>query len=216
VQPADAHAFDDLLALIDERAAIMEHDGGLDRDTADRLAREMVLGRDAATMPAAAPVDVVLTVDHAALQARTMPYVGQVLGRMPGVVQVIDDRLDPFAASRRRPAKRRPGQCQCGHDDRWVQVPIHGGQSVRVDCGHCDRFGWFAVWRGRRLPGPDDQPQQPAVAANDADLPTLSRPAVAGPSPAVCPDMVAARTTPPDRLSFLSAASPCTGPAVPC
>jgi hypothetical protein len=101
----------------------------------------MVLGRDAAG-PQAAPVDAVLTVDHAALKARSLPYVQQVLGPFPGVVQVIDDRQDPFATMGRRAAARQPGQCACGHDDRWVQVPIHGGQSVRVDCGHCDRFGF--------------------------------------------------------------------------
>lgn len=188
VQPSAAPAFDDLLALIDERAAIMEHDGGLDRETADRLAREMVLGRDAAG-PQAAPVDAVLTVDHAALKARSLPYVQQVLGPFPGVVQVIDDRQDPFATMGRRAAARQPGQCACGHDDRWVQVPIHGGQSVRVDCGHCDRFGWFAVWRGRRLAGPSDEPPPPPAAA---------------------------KTAASDRLSFLPAAPPVTGPTVPC
>jgi hypothetical protein len=148
----------------------------------------MVLGRDAAG-PQAAPVDAVLTVDHAALKARSLPYVQQVLGPFPGVVQVIDDRQDPFATMGRRAAARQPGQCACGHDDRWVQVPIHGGQSVRVDCGHCDRFGWFAVWRGRRLAGPSDEPPPPPAAA---------------------------KTAASDRLSFLSAAPPVTGPAVPC
>jgi hypothetical protein len=189
VRPSDAPAFNDLLALIDERAAIMEHDGGLDRETADRLAREMVLGRDAATVPPAPPVDAVLTVDHAALKARAVPYVQQALAAFPGVVQVIDDRRDPFATTGRRATPRRPGQCVCGHDDRWVQIPIHGGQSVRVDCGHCDRFGWFAVWRGRRLPGPSDDPPPPA----DAEAP-IGR----------------------DQLSFLPAAPPVTGPAVLC
>ncbi|NDC64672.1 MAG: hypothetical protein EBZ59_11960 [Planctomycetia bacterium] len=158
VQPAAAA--DDLMVLIDERAAIMEYDGGLDRETADRLAREMVLGRDSQPHPAPAD-DIVVTVDHASLHARQQPYVGQVLRRFPGTVRVIDDRDDPFASSRNRAAGRcRPGQCRCGHDDRWVQVPIHGGKSVRIDCGHCDRFGWFAVWHGKRMPPPgeDDVP----------------------------------------------------------
>jgi hypothetical protein len=52
-----------------------------------------------------------------------------------------------------------------------VQVPVHGGKSVRVDCGHCDRFGWFAVWHGRRMPSPggdDDAGFGPAGVPVDA------------------------------------------------
>jgi hypothetical protein len=47
-----------------------------------------------------------------------------------------------------------------------VQVSIHGGQSVRVDCGHCDRFGWFAVWYGQPRPSPAEA--QLARPADDA------------------------------------------------
>ncbi len=168
--PAAAAGVDDLVALIDERAAIMEHDGGMDRETADRLAREAVLGRDAATTPPAD--DIVVSVDHASLHARQQPYVQQVLHRFPGAVRLIGDRDDPFASSRNRATARcRPGQCRCGRDDQWVQVPVHGGKSVRVDCGHCDRFGWFAVWHGRRMPSPggdDDAGFGPAGVPVDA------------------------------------------------
>jgi hypothetical protein len=153
VTPADAPVFDDLLALIDERAAIMEFDGGLDRETADLLAREMVLGRD---VPAALPDPddaIVVAADHAGLAVRSQPFVSQTLQRFTGTVRLIDDRDDPFAGQRQRQQPRRPGVCQCGHSD-WVQVPIHSGQSIRVDCRHCDRFGWFGVWYGRRLSGP--------------------------------------------------------------
>jgi hypothetical protein len=163
VQPSAAGMIDDLLMLIDERAAIVEFDGGHDRATADRLAREMVMGRDALPMPAD---DIVAGVDTLGLAVRANPYVRQVLKQIAGTVQLADDRSDPFAGRRRGPVKRRPGQCSCGHDDRWVQVSIHGGQSVRVDCGHCDRFGWFAVWYGQPRPSPADA--QLAQPADDA------------------------------------------------
>ena len=180
--PPSPPAFDDLVALIDERSAIMEHDGGLDRETADLLAREMVLGRDAALVPSPPTVDVV-AVDHAALRARQQPYVGAVLGRFPGVVRTPAGQGDPFAASSRPAGRRRPGQCQCGEVDRWVQVPIHNGQSARVDCGKCDRFGWFSVWYGQRLAGPDDDVQAGTRAAKYPVPANLSRHDLPGPAP---------------------------------
>jgi hypothetical protein len=161
--PSDS-AFDDWMLEIDERAAIMEFDGGLDRETADRLALEMKLGRNAAPQPTG-PSDIVAAGDPQDLHARSQPYVQQLLSRIPGTVRVIDEKDDPFAG-RSRP-QSRPGWCRCGHSD-WVQVPIHGGQSIRNDCRHCDRFGWFAVWHGKRMPAPggdgDDQLQLPAQA----------------------------------------------------
>jgi hypothetical protein len=158
VQQAYAPAYDDLLALIDERAAIMEYDGGLDRETADRLAREMMLGRDVQHAPDVQQPAEVVGVDMPSLNASLHPFVGKVQQHFPGSVRLIDDRSDPFATSSvRRQQARPPGVCQCGHDD-WVQVPIHGGKSVRVDCRHCDRFGWFGVWYGKRLRGPTDPP----------------------------------------------------------
>jgi hypothetical protein len=154
VPPADGPLGAGLTEPVEERAAVLEFDGGHDRETADRLAREMVLGRDAA--PDSLPADdIVVGVDHAGLAARSNPYVRQVLGQFTGTARLIDDRGDPFAGRRRQSHPPQPGVCRCGQDD-WVQVPIHGGRSTRVDCRNCDRFGWFAVWHGRRLRGPDD------------------------------------------------------------
>lgn len=164
VQPADAPEFDDLLALIDERAAIIEFDGGLDRETAERLAREMVLGRDQPAPQIDNDDAIVVAADHAGLAVRSQPFVGQVLGRLTGTVRLIDDRDDPFAGQRHRQQPRHPGACQCGQSD-WVHVPIHGGKSIRVDCRHCDRFGWFGVWYGKRLPGPS--PEAPAPTSGE-------------------------------------------------
>lgn len=208
--PPSPPAFDDLVALIDERSAIMEHDGGLDRETADLLAREMVLGRDAALVPSPPTVDVV-AVDHAALRARQQPYVGAVLGRFPGVVRTPAGQGDPFAASSRPAGRRRPGQCQCGEVDRWVQVPIHNGQSARVDCGKCDRFGWFSVWYGQRLAGPDDDVQAGTRAAKYPVPANLSRHDLPGPAPGGATVAVAAKAAPSDRLSFVAGLvpSPC-------
>jgi hypothetical protein len=171
--PAGDALADDLWALVDERAAILEFDGGHDRDTADRLAREMVLGPDVQQLPAD---DIVAAADLLGLAVRSNPYVRQTLGHFTGAVRLIDDKSDPFAMRRRKPTRRRPGQCSCGHDDRWVQVSIHGGHSVRVDCGHCDRFGWFAVWHGKRQSAPDDDAVQllPSFPAVPVDALVLS------------------------------------------
>jgi hypothetical protein len=35
--------------------------------------------------------------------------------------------------------------CRCGSTT-WRDVPIHGGRSVRRDCGRCGRFLDFPVW----------------------------------------------------------------------
>jgi len=37
--------------------------------------------------------------------------------------------------------------CRCGGTT-WRDVPIHGGRSVRRDCGRCRRFLDFPVWYG--------------------------------------------------------------------
>jgi hypothetical protein len=40
--------------------------------------------------------------------------------------------------------------CRCGSTT-WRDVPIHGGESVRRDCGRCGRFLDFPVWYGTNL-----------------------------------------------------------------
>ena len=40
--------------------------------------------------------------------------------------------------------------CRCG-SHRYVDVPIHGGQSLRRDCADCSRFIAFVLWYGRLL-----------------------------------------------------------------
>lgn len=166
---------DDLVLAVDERAAILEFDGGLTRDVADRLALEMVMGRDAARLPpAAAPAaQQVVGFDREGLAARSEPFVDQVLARVSGTVRVIDDREDPFVQARYRESPR-PGACRCGRSD-WVSVPVHGGRSSRVDCRHCDRFGWFDVWHGIPQPSPHEplhRPPDDAAAARPLIAPT--------------------------------------------
>lgn len=46
------------------------------------------------------------------------------------------------------PAKPAKAVCRCGSTT-WRDVPIHGGQSVRRDCGRCGRFMEFPVWYGK-------------------------------------------------------------------
>ena len=154
--PAPSTGFDAVRELVEERAAILEYDAGHDRETADRLAREMVLGRETPVVsdPGGAAVELAAGVDHDALHARTLPMVAEALQRIPGTVRVLTTQGDPFAG-RRRPGKPAPGYCQCGSND-WKSVPIHGGRSSRVDCGNCDRYGWHGVWYGKRLPSPWD------------------------------------------------------------
>lgn len=45
------------------------------------------------------------------------------------------------------PAKPAKAVCRCGSVT-WHDVPIHGGQSTRRDCGRCGRFIDFPVWHG--------------------------------------------------------------------
>jgi hypothetical protein len=35
------------------------------------------------------------------------------------------------------------------------EAPIHGGQSLRRDCGHCHRFLGWPRWYGQDVPGSD-------------------------------------------------------------
>jgi hypothetical protein len=53
----------------------------------------------------------------------------------------------PPAATIDAPAMPPQTVCRCG-STRWRDVPIHGGQSVRHDCGRCGRFIDFPVWYG--------------------------------------------------------------------
>jgi hypothetical protein len=49
------------------------------------------------------------------------------------------------------PTDRRPlgkAICRCG-SPAWRDVPIHGGRSLRRDCGRCGRFISFPVWHGQ-------------------------------------------------------------------
>ncbi len=40
--------------------------------------------------------------------------------------------------------------CRCGSLT-WRDIRIHDGQSVRRDCGSCERFLEFTVWYGKTL-----------------------------------------------------------------
>ena len=143
---------DALLEQVEERAGILEFDARHDRDTAERLAREMVMGREAA----APPVPVItqsVGVDHRALAVRMNPLVSQVVeGSGGGRIRLLEDGEEPFYE---RPAAFTPGpgQCSC-RSTSLVDVPIHGGRSIRHDCGRCGKFVRFAVWHGRQLLGP--------------------------------------------------------------
>jgi hypothetical protein len=148
-------ALDDLVELVEERAAILEYDAGLDRLEAERRAR-MSYGLPAADQADVDDQHLVVGVDHAAVAARSIPLVAAVLERFPGVVK----RVMP--APRIVPRSDQPGtadRCSCGCAD-TVAVIIHGGMSTRLDCARCDRFRRFGRWydggddRGPDLPAP--------------------------------------------------------------
>jgi hypothetical protein len=173
---------DDLSELIDERAAIMEHDGGLGREVADRLAAEMIMGRGASA-PLAPPEAV--GVDHPGLMARMHPLVDQAVQRFGGTVRLLHEDEDPFRTGWGQPVRKpAPGCCTCGSSG-WVDVPIHGGASTRRDCHQCGRFREFSVWYGKPLvPSPVDvQPTGPGA------VPKTNRLSFLAPMPAV-PDLL--------------------------
>jgi hypothetical protein len=158
---------DALLEQAEERAAILEFDGRHDRETAERLADEMVMGRGVSE-PIAPAEDV--GVDHRALAARLDPLVARAVDVFGGGRVVLLEGEDDGGFRRRpRTADRPPGACTCGSTD-VVDVPIPGGRGVRQDCRKCDRFIRFSVWHGKREPGPTDHGSPPAAV----ETPTTS------------------------------------------
>jgi hypothetical protein len=164
---------DDLLELVEERAAILEYDGGLDRLEAERRAR-MSYG-----LPAVDQVDVdddqhlVVRVDHAAVAARSIPLVASVLERFPGVVRSV------MPAPRITPAIDQPAtadRCSCGCRD-VVEVVIHGGKSTRLDCARCDRFRRFGNWYDRTTDAGPAQPVPPALPGDQSESRSFFSPA---------------------------------------
>lgn len=140
----------DLVAQIDERAAIMAEGDDLDDATADRLAIEAVMGRGVSEP--LHPAETV-GVDNLALAARLHPLVDHAVQKFGGSLRVISEADDPFSAGwRSKQTKPPPGRCGCG-SDRWVDVPIHRGASVRRECGQCGRFKDFVVWCGKPAAG---------------------------------------------------------------
>ena len=140
---------DHLRELLDERSAIMEFDGGLDRETADRLAAEMILGRVSA---APAAIHELVAVDSQSLLARTHPLVDHAARLFGGTALLLpsESNESEFSGAQSQQPPPSRGKCVCGESD-WVEVPIHGGEGARVDCGHCGRFGDFIVWHGKAL-----------------------------------------------------------------
>ena len=141
---------DHLRELLDERSAIMEFDGVLDRETADRLAAEMIMGRVCA---APAATHEVVAVDSQSLLARTHPLVDHSARLFGGTALLLSSASAKLQFSGAQ-THQIPGVCAFCWESEWVDVPIHGGESTRVDCGHCGRFGWFSVWHGEKPQSP--------------------------------------------------------------
>jgi hypothetical protein len=152
-------AVDAMLEQAEERAAILEFDGGCSRETAERLADEMVMGRGVSE-PIAPMEDV--GVDHRALAARLNPFVSRAVEAFGGRVSLLGGD-GGFRARSKPTSPRPPGTCTCGSTE-VVDVPIHGGRDIRQDCRKCDRFIRFAVWNGCREPGPPGLESPPTAS----------------------------------------------------
>lgn len=153
---------DPLLEQTDERAAMLEFDAGIDRETADRLAREMVMGRGVVE-PLAPAANV--GVDHASLAARLHPLVDLAARMVGGTTRLIQPEEDPFSTGWGvKAAATRPENavCSCGSES-WIDVQIHGGQSLRRDCERCGKFIRHVRWHGKPVGPPDAVPPPPAI-----------------------------------------------------
>jgi hypothetical protein len=155
-----------LVEEVDERAAIMEFDGNLDHETAERLAGEMLMGRN--VFSPVAPAEPV-GVDHVALAARLHPLVDAAVQRFGGTVRVISPEEDPFSTGWGvRAVSKRPENavCPCGSES-WEDVTLHdrdhAGQSVRRDCATCGKFIRHVRWYGKLCGPPDAVPPPPAI-----------------------------------------------------
>jgi hypothetical protein len=67
------------------------------------------------------------------------------------------DKAGGKAGGRWLPPEEWPGslvnlseRCRCGSTF-GVDVPIHGGDSVRRDCAKCGKFLFFRLWYGKEL-----------------------------------------------------------------
>jgi hypothetical protein len=115
--------------------------------------------------------DVVAT-DSTALVARELPFVNATLKQLPASVRVIGPNENPFSRGWGRPlAKPVPGTCRFCKSDKWKDVSIHGGQSIRRDCARCDQFGGHVVWYGKPVAWP---PVKVALPAKQPALPAGS------------------------------------------
>jgi hypothetical protein len=54
----------------------------------------------------------------------------------------------PSVATSDASARPTKAVCRCGGTT-WRDIPIHGGQSVRRDCGRCGRYLDFPIWYGK-------------------------------------------------------------------
>ena len=92
-----------------------------------------------------------LTID-APQDALTPDLLGRLKANKADVLAMLRPATDaapalPVAISD-TPAKPTKAVCRCGSTT-WRDVPIHGGQSIRRDCGRCGRFLDFPVWYGK-------------------------------------------------------------------
>ena len=135
-QLAAEAAYVDRSLEIDERAAIMEVDGGL----AIAVALERA---EVATLAAGEPLDL-LTPEGAKLQALFHPLVASAAACF--AARVLEVCLPPTSA--RTPiqaAKSTTGCRKCGCES-VIEVAIHEGLSTRLDCEKCNAHVRFSRW----------------------------------------------------------------------
>ena len=81
------------------------------------------------------------TLEHDLL-ARLKAHKGELLAMLEPTHEVPPI---PTVAAGDAPAEPKKAVCRCGSTT-WRDVPIHGGESVRRDCGRCGRFLSFSIW----------------------------------------------------------------------
>jgi len=69
-------------------------------------------------------------------------------GELLALLQPTPDTNTAVPAAENTPLNPVTLVCRCCSPT-WRDVPIHGGQSVRRDCGRCGRFIRFTQWQGK-------------------------------------------------------------------
>ncbi len=91
-------------------------------------------------------------------RALTVELLDQIRARKADLIELlshstsisVEEQASEVLNSRQGTTKKPEPLCRCGGTT-WNDVLIHGGQSVRRDCGKCGRFLDFPIWYGKTI-----------------------------------------------------------------